>query len=185
MPHSVGDARLAVGLDDVDGDVAELALVLTGVVPAEHEVTPTREDHAHLGQSTAAVAVEGDDEVIGGRGRRQRLGHLAHHSLSTARTRDCGSATCTAPGWPLVFPLPTPSDPGLAERDESVTVGAREASGSAGDVTGWFGMVLGAGCGLRRPGWSERSWVRCCLERLPRYAVYPRRAVTNRSHPSG
>ena len=41
-PRSGGDALLAVGVDDVDGDVTELALVLTGVVPAEDEVAPAR-----------------------------------------------------------------------------------------------------------------------------------------------
>src|SRR3712207_4354251 len=75
------------------------------VMPAEDEIAAARKNDAHLGQGSTAVAVERDDEVIGGRGRRQRLGHLAHHSLSTARTRGCGSASCTAPGWPLVFPF--------------------------------------------------------------------------------
>src|SRR5690349_5440229 len=38
----------AVGLDDVDGDVAELALVLTCMVAAEDEVAPAGENDSHL-----------------------------------------------------------------------------------------------------------------------------------------
>src|SRR4028118_2398937 len=104
-PPAAGGALLAVGLDDVDGDVAELGLVLASVVPAEDEVATAGEHDTHLGQRAAPVAVEGNDQVVGGGGRRQRLGHLGHHSLSTARTRGCGSASCTAPGWTPVFPL--------------------------------------------------------------------------------
>src|SRR3954466_13927326 len=107
-PLSRSHALLALCVDDVDGDVTKLALVLASVVPAEDEIAAAREYHAHLGQGSTAVTVERNDEVIGGRGRRQRLGHLAHHSLSTARTRGCGSASCTAPGWPLVFPFRSP-----------------------------------------------------------------------------
>src|SRR5687768_3493416 len=107
-PSSRSHALLAVCVDDVDRDVAQLALVLASVVPAEDEIAATRENDAHLGQCPTAVTVERNDEVIGGRGRRQRLGHLAHHSLSTARTRGCGSASCTAPGWPLMFPFLRP-----------------------------------------------------------------------------
>src|SRR4051794_26117010 len=107
-PTSRSYVLIAVRVDDVDGDVTELALVLASVVPAEDEITAAREHYADLGESSTAVAVERNDEVIGGRGRRQRRGHLAHHSLSTARTRGCGSASCTAPGWPLVFPFRCP-----------------------------------------------------------------------------
>ena len=133
-----------------------LPLVLTGVVPAEDEVTAAGEHDAHLGQGTAAVAVEGNDEVIGGRGRRQRLGHLAHHSLSTARTRGCGSASCTAPGWPLGFPFRCRCDRD-SPKEVSPCHWGRWWSGSSrgrhwcrtGDL--WVVLVVrvpaGAGCG--------------------------------------
>src|SRR5688500_1506747 len=86
---SRGHVLLAVCVVDVDRDIAQLAHVFASVVPAEDEIAAARENDAHLGQGPTAVTVERNDEVIGGRGRRQRLGHLAHHSLSTARISDC------------------------------------------------------------------------------------------------
>ena len=45
-PRSGGDALLAVRVDDVDSDIAELALVLASVVPAEDEIAAARATHA-------------------------------------------------------------------------------------------------------------------------------------------
>jgi hypothetical protein len=81
---SGGYVLLTVSVNNVDRNIAELALVLTGVVPAEDEVTTARENDTNLGQCATTVTVEGHDQVVGGRGRRQRLGHLS--SLALYRT---------------------------------------------------------------------------------------------------
>src|SRR3954452_14721741 len=67
---------LAVRVDDVDRDIAQLRLVLASVVPAEDEVAATREHDPNHGERTIRVEVERNDEVIAGLLRRQRLGHL-------------------------------------------------------------------------------------------------------------
>src|SRR5688500_12156132 len=159
--RSGGDALLAVRVDDVDGDVAKLAFVLAGVVPAENEVTSARENNTHLGQCTTTVAVEGHDQVVGGRGRRQRLGHLV-----ITRSLPHGPAGADRP---LAQRQDEPSDSrsvpvmlGLAGDGEA---GATGAGGGAAKQRTVAGSYWSAG----QPRWCVRSpvasrlWVRCSV----------------------